>query len=191
MPERERNYRGRMLFLIVAVLALVPGGCLAVVAGLAAGGAAGGYLYYKYDKGKIYRDYPASLADVRNAVHAALLDLHFQIASEKGLDGRTLVLTHTTDGKKVKIFMTDPGSLESKTILPRVYKITPAEIKALADAHKADIQVVGSDDIVLTMVDNNPGAIGVVNVYSINSQVKVLKIDGKLPMEQGYLLHGN
>jgi ABC-type phosphate transport system substrate-binding protein len=95
------------------------------------------------------------------------------------------------DGKKVTIFLTDPGSVDSKTILPRVYKISPAEIKALAGAHKAEIQIVGSDDIVLTMVDNNPGAIGVVNVYSINSQVKVLKIDGKLPMEPGYLLHGN
>src|SRR5579862_434834 len=102
-----------------------------------------------------------------------------------------LELPSWSDGKKVKIFLTDPGSVESRTTLQRAYKITPAEIKALADAHKADIQIVGSDDIVLTMVDNHPGAIGVVNVYSINSQVKVLKIDGKLPMEPGYLLHGN
>lgn len=102
-----------------------------------------------------------------------------------------LNVSNWPDGKKVKIFLTDPGSVESKTILPRAYKISAAEIKGLAEAHKADIQIVSSDDIVLTMVDNNPGAIGVVNVYSINSQVKVLKIDGKLPMEQGYLLHGN
>lgn len=95
------------------------------------------------------------------------------------------------DGKKVKIFLTDPNSAETKNVLPHVYKITPAEIKSLADAHKANIQILSSDDLVLTMVDNNPGAIGIVNVYSINSQVKVLKIDGKLPMEQGYLLHGN
>jgi hypothetical protein len=105
MPERERNYQGRILYLIVAVLALIPGGCLAVVAGLAAGGAAGGYLYYKFDKGKIYRDYPASLTDVRNAVHAALHDLNFQVATEGAKDGRTLVVTHTTDGKKVKIYI--------------------------------------------------------------------------------------
>ena len=95
------------------------------------------------------------------------------------------------DGKKVKIFLTDPNSAETKNVLPRTYKITPAEIKSLAEAHKAEIQIVGSDDLVLTMVDNNPGAIGIVNVYSINSRVKVLKIDGKLPMEQSYLLHGN
>ena len=88
-------------------------------------------------------------------------------------------------GKKVKIFMTDPNSLETKSILARAFKMTPAEIKTLADAHKAEIQIVSSDDLVLTMVDNNPGALGIINVYSINSQVKVLKIDGKLPMEQG------
>jgi hypothetical protein len=95
------------------------------------------------------------------------------------------------DGKKVKIFLTDPNSAETRNILPHIYKMTASEIKALVEAHKADIQIVGSDDLVITMVDNNPGAIGIVNVYSINSEVKVLKIDGKLPMEQGYLLHGN
>jgi ABC-type phosphate transport system substrate-binding protein len=99
------------------------------------------------------------------------------------------------DGKRIKIFLTDPnsghGSADDKMILQRAYKMKPEEIKSFADAHKADIQVVGSDEIVLTMVDNNPGAIGIVNVYSINSRVKVLKVDEKLPMEQGYLLHGN
>jgi ABC-type phosphate transport system substrate-binding protein len=95
------------------------------------------------------------------------------------------------DGKKVKVFLTDPSSTDNKTILQRVYKMAPAEIKTLLDAHKAEIQVVASDDLVLMMVSENPGAIGIVNVYSITSQVKVLKIDDKLPMEQGYLLHGN
>ena len=95
------------------------------------------------------------------------------------------------DGKKVRVFLTDPGAADNRTILQRVYKMAPAEIKGLVDAHKADIQIVASDDLVLTMVSENPGAIGIVNVYSITSQVKVLKVDEKLPMEQGYLLHGN
>jgi hypothetical protein len=33
--------------------------------------------------------------------------------------------------------------------------------------------------------------VGVVDVYSINSSVAVIKIGGKLPLEPGYLLHGN
>jgi len=40
-------------------------------------------------------------------------------------------------------------------------------------------------------VASTPGAIGVVDVYSINSSVEVVKIGGKLPLEPGYLLHGN
>jgi len=114
------------------------------------------------------------------------------------------------DGKRVNVFLSDPGfskpefsksgfskpassqdSADITVLLQRAYKMKPEEIRNFVDAHKADIQVVGSDEIVLMMVDNNPGAIGIVNVYSINSHVKVLKVDEKLPMEQGYLLHGN
>ena len=50
--------------------------------------------------------------------------------------------------------------------------------------------VVSSDDEVLKIVQSNTSAIGLVNVYSINSNVEVLKIDGKLPLEPGYILHG-
>ena len=94
-------------------------------------------------------------------------------------------------GKKIRIFLTDPDAPANQPILQRALKVKPAEIKNLAGAHRAEIQVVGSDEVVLTMVDSNPGAIGIVNVYSINSHVKVLRVDEKLPMEQGYLLHGN
>jgi hypothetical protein len=103
MPEGERNYTGRILYAIVAGLALLPGGCLLALASVAAGGAVGGYLYYKYDKGRIYRDYPATVPDVRNAVHAALLDLHFVIDADEVKDGNALVKTKTSGGKKVSI----------------------------------------------------------------------------------------
>ena len=95
------------------------------------------------------------------------------------------------DGKRIKIYLPDPDSTDFKTLLQRVYKMTPEEMRRFLDAHRSDIQVAGTDDLVLTLVANNPGAIGVINVYSINSQVKVVKVDEKLPLEQGYLLHGN
>ena len=95
------------------------------------------------------------------------------------------------DGKRVRVYLTDPGSAANRMILQRHYKLTPDELKSFVDTHKADIQVVSSDEIVLTLVASNPGAIGIVDVYSINSQVKVVKVDDKLPLEQGYLLHGN
>src|SRR5882762_7986887 len=36
-----------------------------------------------------------------------------------------------------------------------------------------------------------PGAVGVLDVYAINSAVKVLRVDGKLPFDVGYALKGN
>ena len=95
------------------------------------------------------------------------------------------------DGRKIRIVLTAPDSAGTSMILERACKMKPEEIKSLANAHRAELQVVGSDEIVLQMVDSNPGAIGIVNVYSINSHVKVLKVDEKLPMEPGYPLHGN
>jgi hypothetical protein len=95
------------------------------------------------------------------------------------------------DGTKVVVILGDPGSTESRFLLERVFKVTPSEVPAFLDAHKDTVMVLRSDDLVLKAVAGHPGAIGVVNVYSINSAVKVLRVDGKLPLEQGYLLHGN
>jgi hypothetical protein len=53
------------------------------------------------------------------------------------------------------------------------------------------IQVVSTDEELINKVAGTPGAVGVVDVYSINSSVAVVKIGGKLPLEPGYLLHGN
>jgi hypothetical protein len=102
MPEAERKYTSRVFYPIVAVLAIIQGGCLLAIAGVCAGGAATGYLYYK---GRICRDYPANLPDVGNAVHAALADLHFPILSEDFKDGKAFLLTRTANGKKVRIYL--------------------------------------------------------------------------------------
>ncbi len=87
---------------LVAGLTILQGGCLLALAGVAATGAATGYLYCK---GRVYRDYPAALPDVRNAVHAALLDLHFLIFTEEAKDGKAFLVTKTTTGKKVRVYL--------------------------------------------------------------------------------------
>ena len=48
-----------------------------------------------------------------------------------------------------------------------------------------------SDDVLIQAVATNPGTIGLVDVYSINGAITVLKVDGKSPLEPGYALHGN
>jgi hypothetical protein len=70
----------------------------------------------------------------------------------------------------------------------------PADLKAaiakLNETHQV-VKVVDTDDDLLRTVDTTPGAIGIVDVYAINSSVKVLRIDGKLPFDVGYALKGN
>lgn len=65
-----------------------------------------------------------------------------------------------------------------------------AAIAKLNESHQT-VKIVDSDDEVMRTVDSTPGAIGIVDVYAINSSVKVLRIDGKLPFDVGYALKGN
>ncbi|HTU19409.1 MAG TPA: DUF3568 family protein [Gemmataceae bacterium] len=102
MPEAERKHSGRLLYALVAVLALAQAGCLLALAGAAGGAAATGYFYCK---GRLYRDYPNCLPDVYRAVQAALLDLHLPIFTEEAKDGKAFLVTKTTNGKKVRIYL--------------------------------------------------------------------------------------
>jgi hypothetical protein len=49
---------------------------------------------------------------------------------------------------------------------------------------------VDSEADLLRTVEATPGAVGIVDVYLINSAVKVLRVDGKLPFDLGYALKG-
>ena len=71
--------------------------------------------------------------------------------------------------------------------LRKLNNMTEAELKARLGAHKDSVILVDSDSDVLDTVDSTPGAIGLVEVRAVNGQVKVVKVDGKLPLELGYL----
>jgi hypothetical protein len=101
------------------------------------------------------------------------------------------------DGKPVTFVMRVPSAPEMKMVLEKVYSMSQTEVTGLIvtanhgrPTHPA-ILVVASDEELVNQVAALPGAIGVVDVYSINSSVEVVKLAGKLPLEPGYLLHGN
>ncbi len=101
------------------------------------------------------------------------------------------------DGKPVTFVMRSPSAPEMRMILEKVYGMSEREVSSLIvtsnharSSHPA-ILIVTSDEELVNKVASTPGAIGVVDVYSINSSVAVVKIAGKLPLEPGYLLHGN
>jgi phosphate transport system substrate-binding protein len=95
------------------------------------------------------------------------------------------------DGKPIKIVMRDPSSEDAQLLLRRVLNMTTDQARNFIQAHPGVITVADSDDAILRFVSNNRGAIGVVDLYSLTKDVTVLKIDGKLPLEPGYLLKGN
>ena len=92
------------------------------------------------------------------------------------------------DGKSVILVLHKKSPGETET-LERLNKMSEAEWKALLAAHKDSTVVVDSDAEVLKIVQSTPGAIGFVDVRSIDNTINVVRVDGKLPMESGYLPH--
>lgn len=101
------------------------------------------------------------------------------------------------DGRNFLPVMKDPESPEMRPVVQRFFGTAPAEARAaiskLNDLHAGQkvVRIVASDEEVLGAVAATPGAIGVVDVYAINSSVKVLRLDGKLPFDAGYVLKGD
>jgi ABC-type phosphate transport system substrate-binding protein len=95
------------------------------------------------------------------------------------------------DGKTVKIVMRDPSSADMQLVLRKLLSMTPEQAHAFVVAHHDVIMIADSDDAVLRFVSTSPGAIGIVDLYSLTQDVNVVKVDGKLPVEQGYFLRGN
>jgi len=98
------------------------------------------------------------------------------------------------DGKNFTIVMKNPDAPEMHGVLQKLFGASPAEARAAIaklNESRMTVKVVESDEELLKTVESTPGAIGVVDVYSITSSVKVLRIDGKLPFDVGYPLKGN
>jgi len=98
------------------------------------------------------------------------------------------------DGRSFTLIMKDPESPDMRIVVQKLFAMSPAELKtALAKLNESRqlLKIVESDEDLLRAVQATPGAVGVVDVYAINSSVKVLRVDGKLPFDVGYVLKGN
>jgi ABC-type phosphate transport system substrate-binding protein len=92
------------------------------------------------------------------------------------------------DGKTVILVLHKESAGETETLL-RLIKISASEWKALIAAHKDSIVMADSDAEVLKIVQTTPGAVGLVDVRFVDNTINVVRVDGKLPMESGYLPH--
>jgi hypothetical protein len=100
-------------------------------------------------------------------------------------------------GKPVTLYSLNPASPGMKMVLEKIYGMSSDEVGALITtanhgrANHPAIVVVNSDKVLVEAVESTPGAVGLVDVYSITGGVTVLRVESKLPLEAGYPLHGN
>jgi ABC-type phosphate transport system substrate-binding protein len=92
------------------------------------------------------------------------------------------------DGKNV-ILVLHRDSAGEREALEHLNKMTASEWDGFLLNHKESIVFVGTDADVLREVQSEPGALGIIEVHSIDNSVNVLHLDGRLPMELGYLPH--
>jgi len=98
------------------------------------------------------------------------------------------------DGKPFLLLIKNPEAPEMHVVVQKLFGDAGSDIKgaiAKANETRVIIKIVGSDEDLLRTVESTPGAVGIIDVYSINSSVKVLRVDGKLPFDAGYTFKGN
>ena len=92
------------------------------------------------------------------------------------------------DGKNI-ILVLHKDSAGEREALEHLNKMSAAEWRAFVMAHRETIIFVDTDADVLKAVQAESGALGLIEVHSIDGSVNVIHVDGKLPMEFGYLPH--
>jgi ABC-type phosphate transport system substrate-binding protein len=95
------------------------------------------------------------------------------------------------DGKPIKVVMRDPSSADMQIVVRKLFNMSPDQVQAFIQTHRGEVMIADSDDAVIRFVSSTRGAIAIVDLYSLTKDVNVVKVDGKLPVEQGYFLRGN
>lgn len=98
------------------------------------------------------------------------------------------------DGKKIYLVMQEAGNPEKKIVLEKIYNMDDEGLKKfwLTKMFKGEIssfpKTLSSNESVRHFVSQVPNAIGFINASLVDETVKVLRIDGKLPGEDSYIL---
>jgi ABC-type phosphate transport system substrate-binding protein len=92
------------------------------------------------------------------------------------------------DGKNI-ILVLHKDSAGEREALEHLNKMSAAGWNTFIVTHRDSILFVDTDAEVLKAVQAEPGAVGLIEVRSVDNTVNVIRVDGKLPMELGYLPH--
>ena len=92
------------------------------------------------------------------------------------------------DGTDIRLVL-HRSSMGEAVTLGRLNKMSTQQWQKWVSGHRDSIELVDSDKDVLKYVESTPAAIGLVDVRSLTGGVNVVRVDGKVPMEDGYLPH--
>ncbi len=112
-------------------------------------------------------------------------------------DLRKILLYEKTfwkDGSRIFLLIRESGSREKNILMEKIYKMTDEELKRLwlSKLFKGEIssppKITTSDQHMKSFVVRVPNAIGFIDSNALDDTVKTLKVDGKLPGDDNYLL---
>lgn len=97
-------------------------------------------------------------------------------------------------GKKIYLILQEEGSSEKEIALKKIYKMNAIDLKKfwLAKIFREEIssfpQTLASNKAVKQFVSQVPNAIGLIDAEFVDENIKVLRINGKLSGDKGYVL---
>jgi len=98
------------------------------------------------------------------------------------------------DNTRIILLVRAPKSDERDFVLNRIYQMTEAQFRQywIAKMFRAEVprgpKIVFSTDMALDLVVAIPGSISFIRADEVTDGVKVLRVDGKLPDDTGYVL---
>lgn len=98
------------------------------------------------------------------------------------------------DRTRISLLVRAPQSDERAFVLDKIYQMTEAQFRQywIAKMFRAEIprgpKIVFSTDMTLELVVAVPGSISFIRASEISDNVKVVRVDGKLPSDEGYPL---
>ena len=101
---------------------------------------------------------------------------------------------HWSNGEKIYLILQEFGSDEKKVALKKIYRMKDDGLRRywLSKLYRGEIssfpKTMGSNESVKSFVAQVPNAIGFVNVIDTDDNSKILRIEGKLPSDEDYLL---
>jgi ABC-type phosphate transport system substrate-binding protein len=96
--------------------------------------------------------------------------------------------------KRIILLVRAPQSDERDFVLNRIYQMSEAQFRQywIGKMFRAEVprgpKIVFSTDMALELVVAIPGSISFIRADSVSDEVKIVRVDGKLPTEPGYPL---